>query len=170
MHRHLGNRIHQRVSEQAEPSTARGRAADPEAKVVMVSALDQKSKLSECIRLGALDFIVKPFDRERLLGLLCVLLVQTRQCQTVCIPQLCLQFRIGGRRQRADEERQSRIAVTRQRFLNEVHAMLPGQAERTLADDVALDLVGAAVFLSSRASDFVNGHVLYVDGGVTATL
>ncbi len=46
------------------------RAADPEAKVVMVSALDQKSKLSECIRLGALDFIVKPFDRERLLGLL----------------------------------------------------------------------------------------------------
>jgi gluconate 5-dehydrogenase len=32
------------------------------------------------------------------------------------------------------------------------------------------DLVGAAVFLSSRASDFVNGHVLYVDGGVTATL
>lgn len=46
------------------------RAAHPEAKVVMVSALDQKSKLSECIRLGALDFIVKPFDRERLLGLL----------------------------------------------------------------------------------------------------
>ena len=32
------------------------------------------------------------------------------------------------------------------------------------------DLVGAAVFLSSKASDFVNGHILYVDGGVTATL
>ena len=32
------------------------------------------------------------------------------------------------------------------------------------------DLVGAAVFLASAASDFVNGHVLYVDGGVTATL
>ena len=46
------------------------RAADAEARVVMVSALDQKTKLSECIRLGALDFIVKPFDRERLLGLL----------------------------------------------------------------------------------------------------
>ena len=30
--------------------------------------------------------------------------------------------------------------------------------------------VGAAVFLSSAASDFVNGHILYVDGGVTATL
>lgn len=32
------------------------------------------------------------------------------------------------------------------------------------------DLVGAAVFLASNASDFVNGHILYVDGGVTATL
>ncbi|GLU35715.1 gluconate 5-dehydrogenase [Trinickia caryophylli] len=32
------------------------------------------------------------------------------------------------------------------------------------------DLVGAAVFLASSASNFVNGHVLYVDGGVTATL
>ena len=27
------------------------------------------------------------------------------------------------------------------------------------------DLAGAAVFLSSRASDYVNGHVLVVDGG-----
>jgi gluconate 5-dehydrogenase len=32
------------------------------------------------------------------------------------------------------------------------------------------ELGGAAVFLASSASDFVNGHVLYVDGGVTATL
>jgi len=32
------------------------------------------------------------------------------------------------------------------------------------------DLVGAAVFLCSRASDFVNGHILYVDGGVTSML
>ena len=32
------------------------------------------------------------------------------------------------------------------------------------------DLVGAAVFLSSDASNFVNGHILYVDGGVTAQL
>ena len=30
------------------------------------------------------------------------------------------------------------------------------------------ELVGAAVFLSSSASTFVNGHVLYVDGGMTA--
>ena len=32
------------------------------------------------------------------------------------------------------------------------------------------DLVGAAVFLASDASNFVNGHILYVDGGITATL
>jgi gluconate 5-dehydrogenase len=30
------------------------------------------------------------------------------------------------------------------------------------------DLVGPAVFLASRASDFVNGHILYVDGGILA--
>ena len=30
------------------------------------------------------------------------------------------------------------------------------------------DLMGPAVFLASQASDFVNGHVLYVDGGILA--
>ncbi len=30
------------------------------------------------------------------------------------------------------------------------------------------DLMGAAVFLASEASDFVNGHILYVDGGILA--
>lgn len=30
------------------------------------------------------------------------------------------------------------------------------------------DLVGPAVFLASEASNFVNGHVLYVDGGILA--
>jgi two-component system chemotaxis response regulator CheY len=38
----------------------------PEARVVMVSAVDQREKLTECIRLGVLDFIVKPFDKVRL--------------------------------------------------------------------------------------------------------
>ncbi|WP_339659136.1 gluconate 5-dehydrogenase [uncultured Polaribacter sp.] len=32
------------------------------------------------------------------------------------------------------------------------------------------DLVGAAVFLSSKASDFVNGQIIYVDGGILATI
>ncbi|MEM8592872.1 MAG: SDR family oxidoreductase [Pseudomonadota bacterium] len=32
------------------------------------------------------------------------------------------------------------------------------------------ELVGACVFLSSQASSFVNGHTLYVDGGITASL
>ncbi len=32
------------------------------------------------------------------------------------------------------------------------------------------ELVGACVFLSSAASSFVNGHILYVDGGITASL
>ena len=30
------------------------------------------------------------------------------------------------------------------------------------------DLMGPAVFLASSASDFVNGHILYVDGGILA--
>jgi gluconate 5-dehydrogenase len=32
------------------------------------------------------------------------------------------------------------------------------------------ELVGAAVFLASRASDFVNGQIIYVDGGILAAL
>ena len=32
------------------------------------------------------------------------------------------------------------------------------------------DLAGAAIFLGSKASDFVNGHILYVDGGILATI
>ena len=32
------------------------------------------------------------------------------------------------------------------------------------------ELVGAAVFLASRASDFINGQIIYVDGGILASL
>jgi two-component system chemotaxis response regulator CheY len=44
----------------------RVRDLDPEAQVVMISAVDQREKLAQCIDLGAIDFIVKPFDGERL--------------------------------------------------------------------------------------------------------
>lgn len=45
------------------------RQEHPDAAMVMVSAIDQKEKLSECIQLGARDFIVKPFDRDHLRSL-----------------------------------------------------------------------------------------------------
>ncbi len=48
-------------------------------------------------------------------------------------------------------------------------AWLTGRTPSRRWGEVA-ELSGAAVFLASDASSFVNGHVLYVDGGVTATL
>ena len=51
----------------------------------------------------------------------------------------------------------------------EFSAWLIGRTPSRRWGDVE-DLVGAAVFLASDASNFVNGHILYVDGGVTATL
>ena len=42
-------------------------AADPGAKVVMCSALGQESKVLESIKLGAKDFVVKPFQPSRVL-------------------------------------------------------------------------------------------------------
>jgi two-component system chemotaxis response regulator CheY len=42
---------------------------DPRARVVMVSAVNQKDKLAECIQIGAIDFIVKPFEKAALRGL-----------------------------------------------------------------------------------------------------
>jgi len=32
------------------------------------------------------------------------------------------------------------------------------------------ELVGTAIYLASAASDFVNGQVIYVDGGILASL
>lgn len=40
---------------------------DPSAKVIMCSAMGQQSMVMDAIQAGALDFIVKPFDNERVL-------------------------------------------------------------------------------------------------------
>jgi two-component system, chemotaxis family, chemotaxis protein CheY len=42
-------------------------ALDPSAKVVMCSALGQEAKVLESIKLGAKDFVVKPFQPDRVL-------------------------------------------------------------------------------------------------------
>ncbi|MEM1485267.1 response regulator [Oscillospiraceae bacterium PP1C4] len=43
------------------------KAFDPDAKVVMCSAMGQESMVVDAIHLGALDFIVKPFKPDRIL-------------------------------------------------------------------------------------------------------
>ena len=45
-------------------------AQDPQAKVVIVSALEQKAILKQTLTLGAADFIVKPFDKHALVDTL----------------------------------------------------------------------------------------------------
>ena len=40
---------------------------DPGARVIMCSALGQESKVLESIKLGAKDFVVKPFQADRVL-------------------------------------------------------------------------------------------------------
>jgi len=42
--------------------------ANPSAKVLILSALEQKNILREAFRIGAADFIIKPFDKDALLG------------------------------------------------------------------------------------------------------
>jgi two-component system chemotaxis response regulator CheY len=41
---------------------------DPEAKVIMCSALGQQSLMVQALQLGAKDFIVKPFREERVIA------------------------------------------------------------------------------------------------------
>jgi len=45
-------------------------AESPDAKVLIVSALDQQHVLKEALELGASDFIVKPFDKDRMISAL----------------------------------------------------------------------------------------------------
>lgn len=46
------------------------RELDANARIIMISAVNQKDKLAESIQAGASDFIVKPFDKIRLKALL----------------------------------------------------------------------------------------------------
>lgn len=39
---------------------------DPQARVLVVSALDQRQVLKDAFKIGAADFIVKPFDKKML--------------------------------------------------------------------------------------------------------
>ena len=43
------------------------RSKHPEAKILMCSAMGQEAMVVEAIKLGALDFIVKPFKADRIL-------------------------------------------------------------------------------------------------------
>lgn len=52
------------------------RAEDETAKVIMVTALGQRSMVLEAIRAGAKDFVVKPFQPEKLMEAV------KKQCQS----------------------------------------------------------------------------------------
>ncbi len=43
------------------------KAFDPAARVVMCSAMGQQGMVMDAIRSGAVDFIVKPFDSDRVI-------------------------------------------------------------------------------------------------------
>jgi two-component system chemotaxis response regulator CheY len=46
------------------------KAIDPQARVVMLTALGQESVVLEAVKSGARDFVVKPFNQERVLSAL----------------------------------------------------------------------------------------------------
>jgi two-component system, chemotaxis family, chemotaxis protein CheY len=51
------------------------RALDAKAKVIMLTALGQESVVLEAIKSGARDFVVKPFERDRVMNAIQKLLV-----------------------------------------------------------------------------------------------
>lgn len=46
------------------------KALDPESKVVMVTAAGQKSKMIECIKAGANEFLTKPFEQQEIVDVI----------------------------------------------------------------------------------------------------
>lgn len=48
-------------------ATRRIRAIDPQAKIVICSAMGQKEMVMEAVQAGAMDFIVKPFQTDRVI-------------------------------------------------------------------------------------------------------
>jgi two-component system, chemotaxis family, chemotaxis protein CheY len=50
------------------------RAFDPQARVVMLTALGQESVVLEAVKSGARDFVVKPFERDRVMSAITKLL------------------------------------------------------------------------------------------------
>ena len=50
---------------------------DPATQVVMITALGQKDQVLACIKAGARDFIIKPYDQERVIDTLDHLLAAT---------------------------------------------------------------------------------------------
>lgn len=50
------------------------RGFDPKARVIMLTALGQESVVLEAIKSGARDFVVKPFEKERVLSAITKLL------------------------------------------------------------------------------------------------
>ncbi|HHT9137665.1 MAG TPA: response regulator [Candidatus Wunengus sp. YC60] len=45
-------------------------AFDKQAKVIMISAIDQRDSLTDAIRSGATDYVVKPFEDDRMIAAL----------------------------------------------------------------------------------------------------
>lgn len=43
---------------------------DPEAKVIMVTAAGQKNKMLEAIKLGAAEFLTKPFESDQIISII----------------------------------------------------------------------------------------------------
>ncbi len=41
------------------------RDKDPSAKVVVISAIDQRQPLMDALKMGAVDYVVKPFEKDR---------------------------------------------------------------------------------------------------------